>query len=687
MATTKKYVQIPTAYLSGSGTIIGAVNIVVNSFVDIYGNTLTMTDFGDTGYGTIEPDTNNEESFIFTSITANANGTTTLGGIASTLAKSPYTATSGLVRQHSGGTKVVVSDTAAFWNTFANKANDETVTGLYTFIQNPIGLNPGAIADASTTNIGIARSSSSPNLTLGVVTVTIASPAVFTLTAHGLTLSDRVQFTTTGALPTGLSVGTTYYVIAAGLTANSFEVSTSQLGSAVNTSGSQSGTHTLIKTTPVYVATTDYRILTNSFGVDSGTNAAHVVTLPNGAVSTLLGGALFSYLVNVTNIGVVTAAVGGTAAKTIKKLGGTTDLVAGDIVAGQLIEIEYNATSGFYQLLTPVATPPITSITSLQTTLTAAEALADRDLVTAYYYQADGGVLYDNKTTTTGGAVASLTQSFTVGANSNKCLIAVLTTNAVGADSATPSYNGSAMTQVGSNQDFGGNNRTRIFRLFAPTAGANNFTITFTNAATNYSLSLYSYYNVNQSAIDGVAQAAASTVNYTPTAQGTLVFTFLVASGAAPTGGSNMQLNQQSSSSTGSSYYIFSGDSGQIVPATGTALTFSATGSAAITSVGLAPSTVPSSGYVAKASASNTTNTVQVNRYSSILGFAIGSASSLASVTVQTDGYVTGLTGLIPMVTYYASNTNGLLSITAGTNSKKIGVAVTTTTLLIKQDN
>lgn len=76
------------------------------------------------------------------------------------------------------------------------------------------------------------------------VTVTIASPAVFTKTAHGLSAGDPIIFSTTGALPTGLTAGTVYYVIAAGLMADAFEVSTSVGGAAVNTSGSQSGTHT-----------------------------------------------------------------------------------------------------------------------------------------------------------------------------------------------------------------------------------------------------------------------------------------------------------------------------------------------------------------------------------------------------------------------------------------------------------
>jgi len=82
--------------------------------------------------------------------------------------------------------------------------------------------------------------------TIGTFTVTIASPAVFTLTSHGLIDGDSVYFTTTGALPTGLTANTIYYVISAGLGANTFQVSATVGGSAINTSVSQSGTHTLV---------------------------------------------------------------------------------------------------------------------------------------------------------------------------------------------------------------------------------------------------------------------------------------------------------------------------------------------------------------------------------------------------------------------------------------------------------
>ncbi len=78
-------------------------------------------------------------------------------------------------------------------------------------------------------------------------TVTIASPAVFTKVAHGLVEGNKIRLVTDGAdLPTGLAEDTDYYVIAAGLGADDFRVSATLGGSVINTSGSQSGTHTYV---------------------------------------------------------------------------------------------------------------------------------------------------------------------------------------------------------------------------------------------------------------------------------------------------------------------------------------------------------------------------------------------------------------------------------------------------------
>lgn len=79
-------------------------------------------------------------------------------------------------------------------------------------------------------------------------TVTVASPAVFTVTEHGLAPGDTVRFETTGALPTGLVVDTDYYVVINGIGESVFQVSETKDGTPINTSGTQSGTHSYIKT-------------------------------------------------------------------------------------------------------------------------------------------------------------------------------------------------------------------------------------------------------------------------------------------------------------------------------------------------------------------------------------------------------------------------------------------------------
>ena len=76
----------------------------------------------------------------------------------------------------------------------------------------------------------------------GTVTFTIATPCVATFSVL-LAEGTAVQFSTTGALPTGLSTATTYYLRNVdGATAN---LSATPTGAIINTSGTQSGTHSV----------------------------------------------------------------------------------------------------------------------------------------------------------------------------------------------------------------------------------------------------------------------------------------------------------------------------------------------------------------------------------------------------------------------------------------------------------
>lgn len=135
-------------------------------------------------------------------------------------------------------------------NNILAKVSGTTVTGqINWFVRNPITVAQFYAVDSNgllyqSTTSGASWSTLTGNT--HTFTVTVASPAVFSATAHGFTTNDQVVFTTTGALPTGLSANTIYYIISAGLTADAFEVSATRGGAAINTSGTQSGTHSFL---------------------------------------------------------------------------------------------------------------------------------------------------------------------------------------------------------------------------------------------------------------------------------------------------------------------------------------------------------------------------------------------------------------------------------------------------------
>jgi hypothetical protein len=81
-----------------------------------------------------------------------------------------------------------------------------------------------------------------------ICSMTIANPCIVTLAGHGLQTGSRLNFETTGALPTGLSVSTNYYAIK--INDDTFNLATTHAnalaGTKITTTGSQSGSHTII---------------------------------------------------------------------------------------------------------------------------------------------------------------------------------------------------------------------------------------------------------------------------------------------------------------------------------------------------------------------------------------------------------------------------------------------------------
>jgi len=124
----------------------------------------------------------------------------------------------------------------------------------------------------------------STSLQASVVTITIATPGVVTWFqgSHGMTGNEAIVFTTTGALPTGLTAGTTYYVLASGITATTFSVAATPGGTAIDTTGAQSGIHTAtvggLSIEGTYIVTDVADV--DTFSVAISSSAAATATVP-----------------------------------------------------------------------------------------------------------------------------------------------------------------------------------------------------------------------------------------------------------------------------------------------------------------------------------------------------------------------------------------------------------------------
>lgn len=126
-------------------------------------------------------------------------------------------------------------------------------------------------------------------------TITNASPAVVTETTHGRSVGDQIEFGTSGALPTGLTVGTTYFIISAGFGASAYQVSLTAGGAAINTSSAGSGTHKVIGVTinsAAYPGANNPGVTyreqpSNSAGQASNYAESDPIVIPGAAIGTL----------------------------------------------------------------------------------------------------------------------------------------------------------------------------------------------------------------------------------------------------------------------------------------------------------------------------------------------------------------------------------------------------------------
>ena len=339
----------------------------------------------------------------------------------------------------------------------------------------------------------------------------------------------------------------------------------------------------------------------------------------------------------------------------------------------------------------------ISSLTSIipsvaDISLPAGETITAGQAVYLGYYQTGSAISYDNKnifSDSWSGTSTPISNSFTVGNNSNRVLIVSFGSDfaagGVGSVSAI-SYGGVPMTLL---QSSSANIEGGLFYLVNPTVGANNLTYTVTSGAGpnngKIAVQVYSIYNATYSTSNKAVTSQTSITEVIPTYGDCIGFAFKGGNPGSATQTSNeLTNNTQSGNDTRLGYFsgisdiIDVGGSSSITFNPGTYSTYDQ-----IYSISFTPANAPTTGYAKLATASNA-YLGTTDRYVKFLGFATTSASVTQTVYIKTDGYVSGLSGLSTNSLYYLSNTKGAVATSAGTNSKKIGIALSATTLLMK---
>ena len=127
--------------------------IKLSSFKNRSSIPLTMTLLAtDIGYGTLSPQTTRSEFVSFSGITQNADGTATLTGVSRGLSDiSPFTASTTLRQAHPGQSVFILSDSPQLFEEYAKRRTDISISGLWTFTNNPVSTAGNATSSTQLT--------------------------------------------------------------------------------------------------------------------------------------------------------------------------------------------------------------------------------------------------------------------------------------------------------------------------------------------------------------------------------------------------------------------------------------------------------------------------------------------------------------------------------------------------------
>lgn len=660
----KYVVKSPKSYLK-SPLSASAGTVVLRSFQDSKGNNLVMSDFGDFGVIVIKQGST-IEMIKFSGISTAADDTATLTVASSGRNIDPTEPYAGYATGNTfqAGAEVIVTNDPLSMAQFGNLnvANTWALLQIFTTVPQTTGGNPINAND-------LARKAYVDSVVAGIATtvnVVVPGTAGETVSAGNLVyfddtdnewkLCDADTATTVENVMLGVAQGAgtngntiSGGVLLRGLDANQSGLTAGAIYYAGNTGGaisSSAGTKEVTvgfaySTTQLYFnprfnqqLTENQQDLIEKFelGTDwyaaanSGTDSYAITLAP--APTAYATGMRIRFRTDVANTGACSLNVNGLGARDIKKHN-DQDLETGDLEANMIVEVVYDGLSGQFKMVSQTAQNPIAgSVVSL----TAGEDIAQYDAVCIG--NAEQAALYTQGSEDTSEQVNTtaiwFAQKFTT--NADTISIKSITAYFVRSGASPLSHTLTASVRADSaglptGADLGSDSGSGTIDV---SGGGDAITVTFTTPIT---VSPSTDYHIVLRVTNPDADLYIRRLN--SASQGT-----------------------SKSTNSGSSWSANNGALHLIVNDIDTV-----------------------AGQIYKADAS--LNDVHANNF---IGFANEAITSGQAGSVTVSGLVT-LTGLTAGAQYFLSDTDGAIATTAGTVSRKVGNAISTTKLLIKHDN
>lgn len=305
------------------GTSIGSTDatILLSSFLEPVTNIPYTMALMNTQivFGTIAPKTTSSEFISFTGITQNAGGTATLTGVVRGLAKKyPFTTDAAYKLPHSGQTQFILSDAPQVFQEYVSLNNDQTIGGTNIFT---------------------------------------VSPTIPTVLSSAIHQAASIEYVNNIALSGAPNASTTVKGIVQEAT---------QAQVLAKTAAGSTGAELYVN--PATLPST----LLSDYKVDTGSANAYAIA-PSPAITAYTVGQMFSFKAVNANTTASTLNVNALGVKTIKNsLGG--DLVANDILAGQIVVVEYDGTN--FQMTSPLGNQTATALKSATTIVSVSAATA-----------------------------------------------------------------------------------------------------------------------------------------------------------------------------------------------------------------------------------------------------------------------------------------------------------------------